>query len=71
MQEDEATEKFLGEVADGFIGLGLGFIGFRKSDGEAGADISDSLRGGEFCEEGFVAGVVFREEFLGEFVLRQ
>ncbi len=42
-EEDEAAEEFLGEVADGFVSLGLGFGEVFSGNGEAGATIGNAL----------------------------
>ena len=66
-EEYEAAEEFLGEVADGLVGLGLGFGGFFSGDGEAFAGVCGALRGEQLGKKGFVVELVFREELLGEF----
>ena len=67
VEEDEAAKEFLGEVADGFIGLGLRFFAFRKRNAEAAAGFCNARWRSELGEEGSVVGVVFGKEFLGEF----
>ena len=66
-EEHEAAKEFLGEVADGLVGLGLGFFGGFGGDAEAGAGVGGALGGEELGKEGGVMLLVAIEEFLGEF----
>ena len=67
-EEDEATEEFLGEVADGFVRLGLSFWEGLGGNGEAGAAVGSARWGEQLGEEGGVVLLVFCEELLGQFL---